>query len=365
MHLVINASGVKHSGGAVVLLDFLHEALRHEQIDKVSVLCSPRAVRQFDLPLVDKCISLEQSAAERSYLYRILWAQFILPRFSNHLIADAFICLVGIGLGGSSLKRTLFLQQSLPFVWETLPYLTKRQRIRLHVMWQLMRRASHHADRVIVQTPTMQQWVSTAFHLPEGKCAVVQPTPPIPILTNDAPHLLQLLHAPAGCRLLNVGSGSPHKNLAVLVEGIVLLRKAVPEATLFLTLPVDHPLNQMAGVECIGYLSGSQLWQAYQLSDVLVMASLVETVGLSMLEALSVATPVLAADRPYAHDICGEAALFFDPLSAEDFARQAHTLLTNTILQKRIASQGKKMIVELRERQPYKEMVDIAINPNK
>ena len=174
-----------------------------------------------------------------------------------------------------------------------------------------------------------------------------------------------MLRVPPSLRLLNVGSHSPHKNLSVLVNGMAQLRTLLPDATLFLTLPTDHPFNQIPGVECIGYLSGCRLWQAHEQSDVLVMASLVETVGLSMLEALSVGTPVLAAERPYAHDICGEAALFFDPLSASDFASQAYRLLTTTALQERITEQGKQLVAELKGRQPYKERVEIAINPGR
>jgi len=51
----------------------------------------------------------------------------------------------------------------------------------------------------------------------------------------------------------------------------------------------------------IGQLKTGSLRRVYELATVLVQPSLTETVGLPMLEAMSVGTPVLAADRPYAH----------------------------------------------------------------
>ncbi len=364
MHLLVNAVGIKHSGGAVVLLDFLYEALRHEKISKISILCSPRTVRNFDFPVSEKCIELEQFVAERSYLYRIIWSQLVLPRISMRLQADAFVCMVGIGQGGRSLSRTVFIQQSLPFAQDVLNQVNKQQKLRLKIMHLLMKRASRQSHKIIVQTPTMENWVSSAFRIPEEKFVVVKPTPPPPVNTDGCEPLAQLLEAPTGSRLLYVGSDSVHKNLPLILQGVGQLREKLPEATLFLTLPDDHPANRLSGVVCIDYLSGCGLWQAYELSDVLVMPSLVETAGLPMLEALSVGTPVLAADRPYAHDICGEAAFFFEPLSASDFAHKAQYFLTNETLQADLSHKGKQVIAELRRQEPYKKMVDAVIDLN-
>lgn len=47
-HIAINAVGIKHSGGATVLQDFLKAAAIHEDIAQITVFCSPRPQRQFD-----------------------------------------------------------------------------------------------------------------------------------------------------------------------------------------------------------------------------------------------------------------------------------------------------------------------------
>lgn len=362
MNLLVNAVGIKHSGGAVVLLDFLQEALHHSDIDKIYVFCSPRSVRNFDLPLSDKCIELEQAEAERSYLYRAFWSQLILPRITTKLQADAFICMVGIGQGGHSSLHTVFIQQSLPFNQEALQQLSGKEKFRFKVMKLLMKRSSRHAHRIIVQTSIMKDWVSSAFHLPKEKFVVVKPTPPYPVNTDNCEPLTKMLNTKPGSRLLYVGNDAAYKNLSTIFKGMTQLREASPETTLYLTLPDDHPANQLPGVECIGYLSGCKLWKAYELSDVLVMPSFIETVGLPMLEALSVGTAVLAANRPYTQEICGEVALLFDPMSASDFAKKAQYLLTNEEVRTNLSNKGMQMVAELRRQNPYKKMVDVVVN---
>lgn len=361
MHLVINAIGVKHSGGAVVLLDFLQEALNHQAVTKVSVFCSPRSSRDFDLPDSGRCIELEQHTAESSYLYRMAWSQRVLPRLCAKLKADAFISLVGIGLGGSTPVRTTFIQQSLPFSREALLRLSPQQRLRFRVMRQLMKWSSREAHRVILQTNTMKRWVATDFDLPDSRLCVIQPGPRVPGDVASIAASAPMQMAATGMRLLYVGNDSGYKNLETLIAGMPELRARVPGVTLCLTLPSDHPANQVVGVECVGYLSDVRLWNAYNLADVLVMPSLVETVGLPMLEAMAVGTAVLAADRPYAREITQGAALFFDPLSTADFVDKAQMILSDELLRADMSRQGKQVVSRLEHLEPYKRMVAVAI----
>lgn len=81
-----------------------------------------------------------------------------------------------------------------------------------------------------------------------------------------------------------------------------------------------------------------------------------------MLEAMSAGAAVLAADRPYAHDVCGTAAFYFDPLSPDHFAATAQMVLEDVALRRRLVERGIARATELRARQPYKEMVDTVFD---
>jgi glycosyltransferase involved in cell wall biosynthesis len=163
-------------------------------------------------------------------------------------------------------------------------------------------------------------------------------------------------------RLLYVGNQSAYKNVTFVIGAMRELRAGLPSLKLFLTWPVDHPACRMEGVVGLGYLRGAELREAYELATVLVMPSLVETVGLPMLEAMSAGTPVVAADRPYAHDVCEDAAVFFDPLDVGDLTGKIFAVLGDERLRDKLVQSGQDVIRKRRSAKPYERMLDIVAN---
>ena len=92
------------------------------------------------------------------------------------------------------------------------------------------------------------------------------------------------------------------------------------------------------------------------------MPSLVETVGLPMLEAMSAGVPVVAADRDYAHDLCGDAALYFDPLDHTALAQTLQSLLASASLRERLRTLGMRRAAALMDGRPYDRMIEVAVS---
>ena len=61
-------------------------------------------------------------------------------------------------------------------------------------------------------------------------------------------------------------------------------------------------------------------------SHALVTASLEEGFGLPIIEAMQEGIPVICSDIDIFHEVAGEAGLFFNPNSAQDFADKVHQL---------------------------------------
>ncbi len=360
MHIAIDAVGFKHSGAATVLLDFLKAAVHDPRVARLTVFCSPRSVRAFALPEDPKIRSVERPRAEHSYLYRLYWFERGLDRACREAGADVLFCMSGTGRLHGEIPHVTFIQQSKPFFGEIYRASTPRQRLRLWLLKVLMKRSARSASVVMVQTATMKSWVRRDFQLPDERIEVVQPSPPEPV-HGEKISIEPMEAVPAGLRLLYVGSDAPQKNLGTIVRGLTQLREIVPGVTLFLTLALDHPVCSVPGVVCLGYLDGARLWKAYGLATAVVMPSLVETVGLPMLEAMRMGVPVLAADRPYAHDICGNAAYFFDPHSPAAFATAAALILQNQKLRLDLARRGAALIAKRLRAAPYAKMVDIIV----
>jgi glycosyltransferase involved in cell wall biosynthesis len=106
----------------------------------------------------------------------------------------------------------------------------------------------------------------------------------------------------------------PHKNHTRLLEAFTLLRSELTELRLVLTgggLEELGPLPE--GVETRGLVSLEELVSLYRRAACLVFPSRYEGFGLPPLEAMACGCPVAAANAGAIPEVCGNAAVYFDP----------------------------------------------------
>ncbi|MGC8604543.1 MAG: glycosyltransferase [Desulfomonilaceae bacterium] len=363
IHLAIDAIGVKHGGTASVLIDILNAVVEDPRVSKITLFCSPREKRHFKIPNSDKLIEAPKPWVDSNYLLRVLWFEWFLGLECRRIGADILLSASNCGKAGLGMPHVTFVQQSLPFSEEAITsFRSILKTIKISaIRWEMMRSCCS-AARVICQSFVMMDWLTDAFNLDPAKVQAIYSTPRLLGPSQLKKSFSSEKHKVANsCRLLYVGDDYPYKRLDTVVKSLKLIRRRFPKVELTLTLPKDHSYASIPGVNCIGYLGEENLAQAYFDADILVLPSLVETVGLPTLEAMSLGTPVLVADRPYAHDVCDNAALFFDPLSPEDLAEKAIVLLTDQTLRKTLIDRGFALIEGRRSEKPYQKIVDILI----
>jgi glycosyltransferase involved in cell wall biosynthesis len=112
----------------------------------------------------------------------------------------------------------------------------------------------------------------------------------------------------------------PHKNHELLLEAFAPVRAERPDLRLVLT-GAGHPGGLPDGVSSLGRVSDDRLADLYQSAAALVFPSLYEGFGLPPLEAMACGCPVAASRAGALPEVCGEAAVYFDPMSVEDIAR--------------------------------------------
>lgn len=115
-------------------------------------------------------------------------------------------------------------------------------------------------------------------------------------------------------RLFYPASPYPHKN-HVLLKDYASHFAVGSKVEIILTLDPaggDFPPILMP----IGLQDATGMREQYAATDALIFPSLDESYGLPLVEAMTLRLPILAADRPYARSLCGDAAIYFDPLSA-------------------------------------------------
>lgn len=150
-----------------------------------------------------------------------------------------------------------------------------------------------------------------------------------------------------------VGNFEPRKNLSTLVQAYLQLPTQIRQRYKLVIAGSQSWSNQQAQ-DLIDQANQSQptIFQLTGLSDeeivnllfhssLHILPSLYEGFGMPIVEAMTVDTPVIAADIPVLHESSGEAALYFDPHSSQDLAKQITTVLSNRQLQQRLIKQGR------------------------
>jgi len=369
IHLAVDAVGAKHGGGAVVLGDVLRAAIRCRDIERITVFCSPRKARNFDMPQSQKLFEVPRAYAERSTLGRLHWLRRGLKRDVKVLKANMLACMSGIGSSPERVPMIVFIQQALPFCYEALERCDLRTKIRMLTIGRLMKRSCNSAALIVTQTPTMSEWIRTAYELRNMQIMVVKPWgDQVGMDSEQGGSVAAMLNVPAHLRLLYVGNSSRYKNLECLFSALPEIRRRAPGATLFLTCPADHPICARTGAIGLGYLGGSALKSAYQLATVLVTPSLVESGNLILTEAMAMGTPIVAANRAYARDLCGDAAVYFDPDRPAELAAAISDLLENDEKRRDLVRRGFEVVSKGRSERPYDDMMGRLValwrNPN-
>ncbi len=122
--------------------------------------------------------------------------------------------------------------------------------------------------------------------------------------------------------------GWKHKNHARLIEAMEIVRAERPGFRLVLTGGGLDALGELPDwVDRRGLVSNDELADLYRTAAVLAFPSLYEGFGLPPLEAMASGCPVAACNSGSVPEVCGDAAVLFDPTSVDAIANGILTAL--------------------------------------
>ncbi|MBQ9236420.1 MAG: glycosyltransferase family 4 protein [Prevotella sp.] len=128
---------------------------------------------------------------------------------------------------------------------------------------------------------------------------------------------------------LSVSSLDPRKNFSRLLEAF----KDVEGCKLLIVggankvFSQNQDLKQSENIEFLGRVSDEELIRLYQGAEAFLFPSLYEGFGLPVVEAMCVGCPVIASDIPVLREVCGDAAIYFNPNDSDDMRNKIHSYL--------------------------------------
>lgn len=350
----INAIGIRHSGGAQVLLDLLNGFIKIPEIKKIKIFASPDRI--FKFPNSNKLEIIDAPSITNNLIIRFFWLQFCFRNCLNNHKCDIVYNFATLA-GKLSVPQILAISQSLYFSKEAIktyfisanvPLIKRVRKIfEPFLMKILFKISASNCKKVIVQTETMKELVYKKLHIPKNKIIVVLPE--IPNFFCGRKKTTRKIFKDKELdsnskNWLYVGNTEPYKNLKIIYEVAKLAEEENKKWKFHIITPGKNGLYHHPLIKYYRYMGRETLEEIYLRADALIMPSLTETVGLPLLEAISNGVPVVAADRPYAHEICGDSALYFNPYCSSELFQYLSELNNNNILYKQIINNQKVQI---------------------
>jgi glycosyltransferase involved in cell wall biosynthesis len=158
-------------------------------------------------------------------------------------------------------------------------------------------------------------------------------------------------------RIVTLSQYYEHKNLEIIPRVARILKDRKPSMCFKFFLSLDmvssawqkiYRSAQNLGVGesmcTVGVVQPQMAPFFYEGADAMFLPSVLECFSANYPEAMKMAIPVVTTDLPFAHTVCKDAALYFEPLNAQSAADKLIDLYNDESLKKELIEQGKTTI---------------------
>ncbi|MBR9973700.1 glycosyltransferase family 4 protein [Magnetospirillum sulfuroxidans] len=354
MKILINAISAR-MGGIVTYTRNLMDSLA-ERNDTAEFAVSQR------FPGADRPNMLRVTASDLRPALRLIWEQTQWRRIVSRRKPDVLFSSANFGLLACPVPQVLLVREGGLFDPFYLANVSPEQGLWSALQRKARRRliiaSARSADQVMTPTAAMRDLLSLWSPDLEQKITV-NPYGTMSHSFIPATEAPRQWKADGILRLLYVSVYYPHKRPGLVCQAVEALvaRGSQAHATITMTRQeLDDFLGSAhdrilidtaiaAQTVTLGRQPYEALPRLYQNHDIFIFPSISETFGHPMAEAMSSGIPVLAADTPVNREVCGDAALYFDPLSLSSLLACIDRLDNDPNLRAELIDIGRKRVL--------------------
>jgi len=366
MRVVIDALSAV-TGGGVTYFSNLLPALGGIDPRNEYVVLRDSWQRELDFSLPGNFRRQEIHLPFKSVFLRLVWEQVGLPTLMHQLRADLLLSPADITSIPVRQPKVLVIRNLNPYSGLGLE-MGWRYAARNTLLRMVTRLSAHSADHIVFVSHYSQRVVTSILGIPIDKTSVVyhglsQQFSPARkgrsiLVPTDQPYVLF------------VSNIMEHKNLITLVRAFVDLCQddtfahhlviagrvlASREVELARRLITEAQVGHR--VHFLGQIPYAELPALYSNADIFVLPSLLETFGHPLVEAMASGLPIVASNVCAMPEICGDAALYFDPHDTIALSTQIRRVLSDATIRASLQANGLRRASEFSWDKTAKEML--------
>jgi len=287
----------------------------------------------------------EYPKSRSSYLRRFYLEYIYFKKLSRSLAPDLWLALHDMTPNVVAKRQVVYCHNPTPFKKLELKDLLLQPKIFFFTLfYSLMYRINIKQNKyVVVQQAWMKNEFMSRYGLSSEDVLVCHPDfeasshnmagqkEKLPAITNGN----LIFFYPALSR--------PFKNFEIIAEAIIILNATgITGFEVFITITghedtyanyIYKKYSHLKALRFIGRLSSTQVHGMYEVSDVLLFSSKLETWGLPLSEFKAYSKPILASSLPYARETVGayDKVKFFNPDKAQELADAMKAIIQGRI----------------------------------
>ncbi len=356
------------SGGAATYLANLVKDLRSGS-DRYVLLVPTGTLERLATCRADVEIT-ETDIAFKSPLRRLVWDQIKLRGLLKRRKIDLLVSTSDFGLFFSPCPQILLVRNSLFFSKPYREFILPKKRLAARLDYWLrhllVRASIWAADLVVMASAGMLAQVISDFPATERKAVVNTFGAPLEKFSGQRTETTdRMRRMGAPLRLLYVSEYADYKNLGTLLKALMEFnRDHANKVTATVTMDPGSFKNfdsvtkeedlqlamsaDLAGVvEFVGGVPYERIEQLYRQSDIFVFPSMAESFGHPLVEAMASGLPVIASDIPVHREVCGNAAMYFEPSDFRALAACIRKLVQDADVRRVLGDKGRQNVGSL------------------